>query len=316
MNERTSDIRDIVLLSLAVILGLVLAPEFSLVGLPLAAMGIGGLAYRGRTMSATSASVIAIALTAVLQASNVVFAIPAAIAVFAAVVWLPRIDAQWVGAMLTAVIGAAGAGRDYVVLKAEGTTVTSLLSTEINKLVAQNAQSAGSAASAQAMRETASMLLSLVPMMYFLTGLATAVAVLIAIAWAAKRSGRTVKVPMLSRLDFTPHVLWPFIIGVFALAASYAPIAQAPMLRVVGLNLVLCMRALFALQGFGVASGVLDRAGVGLGGRILGLAALAALDVFTLSLSFIGLLDFWVNFRRLPRDGVTPSSPATAAPDR
>jgi len=37
------------------------------------------------------------------------------------------------------------------------------------------------------------------------------------------------------------------------------------------------------------------------------LAALAALDALTLVVSFIGLLDFWVNFRRLPRDGVTPA---------
>ena len=76
-----------------------------------------------------------------------------------------------------------------------------------------------------------------------------------------------------------------------------------------GLNLVLCARTLFVLQGLSVSAGVLDRAGVGLGGRILALAALAALDALTLAVSFIGLLDFWVNFRRLPRDGVTPAAP-------
>ena len=75
---------------------------------------------------------------------------------------------------------------------------------------------------------------------------------------------------------------------------------------VVGLNLVLCVRTLFFLQGISVAAGVLDRAGVGLGGRILALAALAALDVPTFVLSFTGLLDFWVNIRRLPREGTAP----------
>jgi len=41
----------------------------------------------------------------------------------------------------------------------------------------------------------------------------------------------------------------------------------------------------------------------------LALAALAALDAFTYVVSFTGLVDFWINFRRLPRDGVTPTAP-------
>jgi hypothetical protein len=63
---------------------------------------------------------------------------------------------------------------------------------------------------------------------------------------------------------------------------------------------------------------VLDRTGVGLGGRILAWAALAVLDAFSAwtFFSFVGLLDFWINFRRLPRDGATPQSPTTAMSDR
>jgi len=204
-----------------------------------------------------------------------------------------------------------------VFYKASGSSITAELTTEINRWVAQNAQAAaGGAGGQQAVRDTANMLLSLIPMMYFFTGLVTAVIVIIAIRWAADRCGRAVKVPTLSHLDLTPHVLWPFIVGLFALAASYGPVANPTLWRTVGLNLVLCVRALFALQGFGVSAGVLDRTGVGPGGRILALAALAVLDVFTLAVSFIGLVDFWVNFRRLPRDGATPSSPAAAVSDR
>jgi hypothetical protein len=229
---------------------------------------------------------------------------------------LPRVDAQWVGAMLVAVIGAAGAARDFVYYRASGSSITSELAREIDRWAAQTAQAAASSGSAQALRETANMLLTLVPMMYFFTGLVTAVVVIAAIRWAANRSGRAVMVPTLSQLDLTPHILWPFIIGLFALAASYGPVANSGLWRAVGLNLVLCVRVLFALQGFGVAAGVLERTRVGPGGRILALAALAVLDVFTLAVSFIGLVDFWVNFRRLPRDGATPPSPAHAVSDR
>jgi len=72
----------------------------------------------------------------------------------------------------------------------------------------------------------------------------------------------------------------------------------------------------FSVQGLGVSAGVLDRTGVGPGVRILAMAALAVIDAFSagIPLGFIGLVDFWVNFRRLPRDGATPTSPAPEVP--
>jgi len=101
-----------------------------------------------------------------------------------------------------------------------------------------------------------------------------------------------------------------------ALAVSNSSVPYASTMWIVGLNLLLSVRALFALQGFGVSAGVLDRTGVGRGVRIFALAALAALDAFTFAISFVGLLDLWINFRRLPRDGATPQSPTTAMSDR
>jgi hypothetical protein len=96
------------------------------------------------------------------------------------------------------------------------------------------------------------------------------------------------------------------------LAAGRSGVSGAALLGVVGLNLVMCVRMLLLIQGLGVAAGTLDRIGVGLGVRILALAAFAALDAFTFGGSFVGLVDFWVNFRRLPRDGFTPEPFASA----
>ncbi|HEY5541149.1 MAG TPA: hypothetical protein VIL41_06835 [Coriobacteriia bacterium] len=318
MNERTAEARDVGLLSAAVVLGVVVSFLFSLIGLPLVAMGAAGLAHRGRVVGAAVGSAIGVAVVGVIDPASMIFVAPAVVAVLLAVVMLSRVDAQWVGAMLTAVFAMAGAGRDYVLVRTEGTTLSSMLSSELNKMIAQQPQLAGGSSGAQAMRDGLKTVLSLIPMMYFVTGLVTAVAVIAAIAWAAKRSGRAVRVPALSRLDFTPHVLWPFVVGLLALAASYAPIANAATWGVVGLNLVWCVSALFSLQGLGVSAGVLNRTGVGLGGRILAWAALAVLDVICggALFSFIGLVDFWVNFRRLPRDGATPTPPMSAVPDR
>jgi hypothetical protein len=152
------------------------------------------------------------------------------------------------------------------------------------------------------------LLVSLFPAMAFLTGFILGIAVIAAISWTAHRCDRVVKVPTLACLDLTPHVLWPFVIGVFSLAASYSPLAVAPTLQVVGLNLFVGSVAFFALQGLAVGAGALDRFGVRPGFRGVALVALAIIDVFTRVISFIGLLDFWVNFRRLPRDGATPPS--------
>ena len=306
------------LLSGALVLGVVLSMVFPLIGLPMAAMGAAGLTYRGQVLGAAVGSAIGIAVVGITDTGSMLFVAPAVIAVLLAVVMLSRVDAQWVGAMLTIVLTVAGAGSQYLILKAQGQSLASALSAQFNQAIAQDTQLAGGSAGAQTMRQAAALMLQLIPTWFFISGLVMAIAVIIALAWAAKRSGRTVKVPKLSQVDLTPHVLWPFVAGLFALAASHAPIANAETWGVVGLNLVWCAGAVFTLQGLGVSAGVLDRTGVGLGGRILAWAALAVLDAFSAwtFFSFVGLLDFWINFRRLPRDGATPQSPTTAMSDR
>lgn len=313
MNPRATEIRDTLLLSGATVLGVLVPPALAIIGLPLVAAGVAGLAYRGRVKNAVIAVAIGMAAVALVSLVDVIYMLPALTIVMLAVVALPRIDAQWVGALLTTVLGLAGAAHEYVLMLAAHETPESLA----NKVVSLvSSGQATNAATQQTNRELVSLLITLMPMEFFFTGFVTAIAVVMAIAWAAKRSGRGVKVPSLAKLDLTPHILWPFIVGLLVLAASYGSLPYATTLYAIGLNMLLCVRAPLALQGFGVAAGVLDRAGVGLGGRILALAALAALDVFTLSVSLLGLLDFWINFRRLPRDGATPPSSTTATWDR
>lgn len=310
MNEHTTEIRDLVLLSGAVVLGAALSATFPIVGLPLVAMGTAGLGYRGRMVGALVGAVIGFAVVAALGPVDAIFTGPALVAVMLAVIMLRSIDVQWVGAMLVAVISTAGYIRDSIVLRMQGSSIAAELSSEVKLLMTET----GSSASAQGVKESANLLLSLVPMMYFVTGLATVVVVILAVVWAAKRGDQTVKVPRLSQLDLTPHVLWPFIVGVLAAAVSFAHIADSSVWLAVGLNLVLCVRVLFTLQGLGVAAGVLDRTHAGLGVRILVFIVLVVIDTFTLAVSFVGLLDFWINFRHLPRDGATPSSPAHEIP--
>lgn len=311
MDARIPRIADSVMLFAAIVIGTALAPVVAFVGLPIAAAGIAGLAYRGRTLLAALAAAAGVAVVGVLDIPGVVFIAPVVSAVVLTVVLLPKRSWQTVAAALVAVLALASMTADALLARSRGTTLPAAISQESQTVVAELAKAMGGSAPAETLRaltDTARLVASAWPSAYFQTAVLVGVLVVVAVVWAARRVDRPLEVPPLSRLDLSPHILWVFVVGLFLLAASYASFSGSSVLGVVGLNLVLCARTLFFLQGFSVVSGVLDRTSVGLGGRILALAVLAALDALTLVVSFTGLLDFWVNFRRLPRDGMTPTA--------
>lgn len=307
MNVRAAGFRDASLLSAAVVLGACVAPALPFVGLPIVAAGVAGLVYRSKAAAAGFAAAVGVAAVFASQGiESLVFVALAIAAVLLGVALLPTRRAQSVGAGIVALLTLASFAELFLVAK--GFDVSGFFLTEMQRSLKE----LGPSVSAQFVKDATEAIRTMStiwPSAYFSVAVVTAVFVIGTIAWAGRRAGREINVPSLSRLDLTPHVLWAFVVGLLLLAASYAGFSASSAFGVVGLNLVLCARALFALQGVGVFAGVLDRTGVGLGGRILALAALAALDALTLSVSFVGLVDFWVNFRRLPRDGVTPAAP-------
>jgi len=310
VDARAAGIRDASLLSVAVVLGVLMAPQLAVVGLPVAAAGVAGLTYRGKVALAAVAAALGVGAVAALQRIDIVFVAPAVAAILLAVVMLPKRSAQVVGAVLVGILTLASAGFEEVLARTQGTTLAAMAALQMQQAVGELTKMLGPSASAELvsrLKEVAQTMSTAWPASYFESAVVVGVLVIAAIAWVARRAGREVNVPPLARLDLTPHVLWVFVVGLLLLAASYGAFSASKALGVAGLNLVLCARTLFVLQGLSVSAGVLDRTGVGLGGRILALAALAALDALTLVVSFIGLLDFWVNFRRLPRDGVTPA---------
>jgi len=312
MDARIPRIADSAMLSFAIVLGTAVAPVIAFVGLPIAAAGIAGLAYRGRITLAAVAAALGVAVVGMLNPSDVVYIAPVIAAVVLTVVMLPKRSYQVVVAALVAVLALASMVADALLARSKGTTLTASISQDSQALITEMTKAMGASAPAdtlRALKDAGRLIASAWPSAYFQAAVVVGVLVVVAVAWAARRVDRPLTVPPLSRLDLSPHVLWVFVVGLLLLAASYTSLAESSVLGIVGLNLVLCARTLFFLQGFSVAAGVLDRAGVGLGGRILALAVLAALDALTLVISFTGLLDFWVNFRRLPREGAAPTVP-------
>jgi hypothetical protein len=309
MNPRNPEARDALLLSAAVVLGVLVPPGLAVFGLPIAAAGIAGLAYRRRLVNAAIAVAIGVAGVALIEPVDVIYVGPALVAIAAAVGLLPRVDVQWVGALLAGVFGVADAAHTYVQLTADHLTPEKYLTQVVDLMAVQGSTAAQNA-------EAVRLLLTLLPTAYFVTGLFTALMTIVAVEWAAKRSNIGLRVPPVERIDLTPHVLWPFIVGVLAMAGSYGTFPYASTLQTIGLNLVLSASMIFAIQGIGVFAGVLNRFVQAPGVRLLAWLILALSSALMPVTSFLGLLDFWVNFRRLPRDGSTPPSPTAAMSDR
>ena len=313
MDARISHISDIALLFAAIVLGAVLAPVVAFVGMPVAAAGIAGLAYRGHTAYAAAAAVVGVAIVGALHVADVVYLAPVLAAVVVTVLALPKRSLQAVVGSLVAVLTVSSIAADALAARSQGTTLPATVSAQSQSVASDMAKAMGSSASVETLAslKTAAQLLSTAwPSAYFQSAVFVGVLVVVAVVWASRKAGYPLEVAPVSRLDISPHILWAFVVGLLFVAASYTSFSGAAVLGAVGLNLVLCARTLFFIQGFAVVAGLLDRAGVGLGGRIFALAALAVLDALTMVVSFTGLLDFWINFRRLPRDGVTPTAPA------
>jgi len=317
VDARVTHLGDVALLFAAVVLGAVLAPVVSFVGLPLAAAGIAGLAYRGHTAYAAMAAAAGVAAVGLIQASSVLFIAPVLAAVVFTVVLLPRRSVQVVAGSLVAIIGVSSMAADALTARSQGTTLPALFSDQARSLVTETAKAMGSSATTEtlaSLKTFANLLSTAWPSAYFQGAVFVSALVVAAVVWAARKADHPLEIVPYSRFDLTPHMLWVFVVGLLMLAASYASFAGSTAIGALGLNLVLCARTLFFIQGFAVVAGLLDRAGVGLGGRILALAALAVLDAITMFVSFTGLLDFWINFRRLPREGAAPTG-MDAEPD-
>lgn len=328
MSLLTAEKRDALMLGAAIVLGLIVPPGLAVLGLPVAAAGVAGLAYRSRWATVSIAALLGVAaatLLAMLEAGQVAvssakvdavpmvvatlaYTAPAIIAVICAAMLVSRLDTQWVGLMLAVVLGAASGTYEYLVMKAQHITFDQLVADAVKLIAVPGSTSQQNA-------ETVKLLVSVVPTVYFTTGLFTAIVVIAAIRWAGRRSDKVLRIPALSVLDLTPHVLWPLIAGAFLLAASYAPGAYSSTLKTVGLNLVFAAAFVFAVQGAAVVAGMLDRIEASRGTRVLAWSAFVLLNIVIPAASLVGLLDFWVNFRRLPRDGAAPPPQPSAMSD-
>ncbi len=106
----------------------------------------------------------------------------------------------------------------------------------------------------------------------------------------------------LARFDAPLWAVGLLAASVLGIGVSFADIPEVQMVRTISVTLLLSVRYIFMLQGFGVALGLMERARFGCFARAVVIMVAAWLETMFF-LSIVGLVDVWANFRQLPRNG-------------
>jgi uncharacterized protein YybS (DUF2232 family) len=302
-----SHTRDGVLLSGAVVLGGLVAPVFPAIGFPVAAAGLAGLVYRGRVTLAAFAAGMTVAFGTFMAPPDAALLAPVFVALLFAVGSMQKRSALTNVTLLTAVIAIGSVASAAVFAWLQGTTFLALTQESARSAVAGFARAAGGAGTDGTLfgvdlEVLADTMFRLWPVDYFASALIAAVLSVAAAGWAANRTGAAVKrLPRLDVLDLSPHVIWPFI-AAFAFLAAGRVMSDGTGATTVGLNLLLGVRLLLLAQGLGVVSALYRRIGLGRVTRGVGYVLLVLADSVFPIVSMVGLVDFWANFRKLPRE--------------
>ncbi|MBE0477475.1 MAG: DUF2232 domain-containing protein [Coriobacteriia bacterium] len=300
--SRPADIFRTTLLAAACVLAGLLLPGLPILALPLAALGLARLWASGSRVLAVAAIAAASGLMALADpAAALLVAVSMAAAGPVAVLALRTRSPLAVGTALTGASFAATVGAQALTATWKGTTLVREVTTGAAEAVELVASTLGEADMAR-VADVQRLLVATWPATYLQVAAAAALLATAAAGLGAQLGGLTVRrFPPLSRLDLPVHVLWLPVAAIGGLAAGR--IAGLGWLQTAALNALLVSRVPLALQGLGVFAATYERVGLRKTGRVLGYALAVFVELTTYAISLVGLIDFWANFRRLPRDG-------------
>ncbi len=201
----------------------------------------------------------------------------------------------------------------------EGTSVNGYM-TSLVKTATQPALDAttGSTAEKTQVREQITLVeetfTRLWPAIIWVMSFFTTLGVVLAVSFSARASRVTVaSPPELERFDLSPHMVWGLIVGGGMLAADkFLGGWNGGVLGVAGENLLRITEWVFFLQGVAVFASLYKRAGFSRVTKMFGFVLLGITEAYLPLVSLTGLVDVFVNIRKLPRDGEaeTPLPPA------
>jgi len=316
------------------LLGAVLSTVFPFVGIPVAAGALATLWFGGRRTVAVLAACAGGAATMVLAApsltpSAVVGAVHIALWLLVAgplaAVLLRRWSAVNALLLVAGLSVALMAGLFGVTAALQGEGVTALVSSEVRSVIEPYLTQAlaPDAAAGEVPAEVAEQVDELVngavrawPSAIAVEAGLAAMLALVAVGMVAVRSGVAVRsVPRFEALDLSPHVVWGLIGGIGLVALDkFLGGWNGGVLGLVGENAMRITQWVLFLQGIAVFAALYRKVGMGRASRTFGFILLGVTEAFVPLVSLTGLIDMFVNVRKLPRDGQSGGKDDAVAP--
>jgi len=308
-----ADTRDVLVSFGLCLAGAVVAPVLPMVGFPLCALALARLAYRGRAVPAAVIAGVAVAFAALLRPSDAVLLGPGLIAVLVAAGQVRRSRALTVSILLVPALALSFAMGEFANAWLMGLTYREYVAQIA--VVVEPAMAGLSAAGAVTGEALVDSIVRFAPSGYVVLAVVTAVPTMLVIGRAGARTGTEVnRLPSLDRVDLSPHILWLPILALLGMAAGRFTGDPEGLVATVGLNLLLVARIALFVQGLAVVSSWLRTMGVGRTGRVFAYGAAFLADSATWVVSLMGLVDFWVNLRKIDRgDSGEPETPDSVA---
>lgn len=308
MTPTPADIRNVVLLSVATFAAGFIMPAIPYVGLPLAAFALGWIAYRFGSLPSIGLALAAAALVAVFGPTvmgtaplDALFVVVALLAAGPGTAWALRSHSALGVVAFTSVV-IAGA---YLVTPVGAQMLKD--SVVLTKAFLDALASSGNVADPAALKESAGALLVQATQTWpsrivYLMGVGMLFAVPL-VSRAGRAFGQQVNsYPALADVDLSFDLVWPTIAGLALLAAGTFWGAGRGMLYTIGLNVLLVVRPALVLQGIGVFAALYRRIGVGRVMRTLGFALLGLTEILLPSVSVLGVVDMFLNLRKVVRE--------------
>jgi uncharacterized protein YybS (DUF2232 family) len=278
----------------------------TLIAIPLIAFSLGWLTYRFGTVPAVIVALVAGALAAALGpalfGSSVLDGLYVAVAALAAgpvaAMLLRRFPAINVAFGVALVITAA-----FMVAPIGAATMKASVAALTDLMAALRASGSAPVFASKANTDsTVAQTIATWPASVFYTlGIGTAIGVSLA-GRAGRSLGQSVnRYGTLADIDVSFHIVWPTIAGL-ALAAVGSLLTKAPALvGNIGTNALMFVRPLLFFQGLAVFASLYRKMGAGRIIKAIGLVLLVLTELFVPSVSILGLVDLFMNLRKLPR---------------
>ena len=299
----SNTVRPLTLYVFACVLGSVAVPLFALVGVFLTAYGAAVLISKKKETLAFASVVFGSLGWFAYDTATGVYALLLSLITVFFVRLIPRRFGQgtWFAGLLS--MTASLLILDAVTALLEGTTIwgkMAAMSSEVMRMI--TAAGTIPAESVLAMKNAVDTAAMLWPAFYFIEGVLYMVILTLAARIAYRRHYEGFNPPGLAEVDMTIHIVWPLIIGLLCVAASYLPFEYAEYAQLAGYNLLACSVALFLIQGLAVIIYLMDRAKLSMIVKVIVIILALQMELMFFAPSIIGIMDFWINFRKLPRE--------------